>query len=49
MSIFHGRHEGLILAEIELEDENEAFEHPNWLVEEVSHNVRYYNSNLVKE
>jgi CYTH domain-containing protein len=49
VDVFHGRHEGLILAEIELEDENEVFEHPNWLLEEVSHNERYYNSNLVKE
>ncbi len=49
VDVFHGRHEGLILAEIELENEQEAFEQPNWLSEEVSHDPRYYNSNLVKE
>ncbi|MFC2113955.1 CYTH domain-containing protein [Bacteroidota bacterium] len=44
---FHGENEGLIIAEIELISESEIFEFPPWLGEEVSHDPRYYNSNLV--
>jgi len=43
---FKGSNAGLILAEIELEQEDEAFSLPNWILEEVSGDVRYYNSNL---
>lgn len=46
---FHGKLNGLIIAEIELEDENEKFELPHWVIEDVSDNPRYYNSNLIKE
>ena len=45
---FLGDNEGLIVAEIELEDENEIFEHPSWIGDEVSHDTRYYNVCLVK-
>ena len=45
---FFGDNAGLVVAEIELEDADEAFERPPWLGEEVSHDVRYYNSNLSK-
>lgn len=45
---FHGENEGLILAEIELQDENESFERPPWLGPEVSGDRRYYNSMLTK-
>lgn len=38
---------GLILAEIELKDENEAFEKPNWILEEVSHDPQYFNANML--
>ena len=44
---FHGRHEGLVIAEIELEDEREDFERPEWLGEEVTGNPEYYNSNMI--
>ena len=44
--VFHGANEGLVLAEIELSDENEPFERPSWLGEEVTGDVRYYNSML---
>ncbi len=44
---FHGANRGLVVAEIELEDENEAFERPEWLGEEVSGDPRYFNSNLI--
>jgi len=43
---FSGDNEGLIMAEIELEHEDEEFEKPDWLVREVSDDDRYYNSNL---
>lgn len=44
---FHGQLEGLIVAEIELEHETQPFEHPEWLAQEVSDDVRYYNVNLI--
>ncbi len=43
---FHGENEGLILAELELGSEDEAFDKPDWLGEEVTGDVRYYNSYL---
>ncbi|CAH0337243.1 Inorganic triphosphatase [Flavobacterium sp. CECT 9288] len=43
---FHGDNEGLIIAEIELSSENEKFDKPNWLGDEVTGEQRYYNSNL---
>jgi adenylate cyclase len=43
---FHGENNGLIIAEIELDSETEAFEKPNWLGQEVTNDKRYYNSNL---
>jgi adenylate cyclase len=48
VDVFHDRNEGLILAEIELDDENENFPRPQWLGEEVTGNPSYYNSNLIK-
>lgn len=45
---FRGDNEGLILAEIELNSENETFEKPSWLGQEVTGDIRYYNSQLVK-
>ncbi|MCX7875480.1 MAG: CYTH domain-containing protein [Melioribacteraceae bacterium] len=45
---FYGENEGLILAEVELSDENENFEKPEWLGEEVTGDVKYYNSMLMK-
>lgn len=43
---FFGDNEGLVIAEVELKDENELFDRPDWLGEEVTGNVRYYNSFL---
>lgn len=43
---FYGENEGLILAEIELKDENEVFEKPEWLGTEVTGDLRYYNAML---
>jgi len=41
---FMGENEGLLIAEIELESPDEAFENPAWLGEEVTGDKRYYNS-----
>ncbi len=46
VDIFFGRHEGLILAEVELNSADEKIDLPNWIGEEVSDNPKYYNSNL---
>jgi adenylate cyclase len=48
IDVFHGRNEGLILAEVELAAEDEAVELPPWAGEDVSNDPRYYNSNLIK-
>lgn len=45
---FLGDNKGLTLAEIELQSEDEAFEKPDWLGEEVTNNEKYYNSYLSK-
>lgn len=45
---FHGDNEGLTIAEIELHSEGEPFEKPDWLGEEVTHDIRYYNAYLSK-
>lgn len=45
---FFGDNEGLVMAEIELADKDEAFDIPEWLGEEVTRDKRYYNSYLVK-
>lgn len=45
---FFGENKGLTVAEIELENENESFEKPEWLGEEVTGDLKYYNSVLVK-
>jgi len=44
---FDGTHSGLVMAEIELTSEDEAFEVPAWAGREVSDDARYYNSNLI--
>ncbi len=43
---FLGDNQGLIVAEVELTTEDEIFESPNWLGEEVTGVVKYYNSQL---
>ena len=44
---FLGDNKGLIVAEVELKSENEAFSKPRWLGKEVSEDPKYYNCNLV--
>jgi CYTH domain-containing protein len=48
IDVFFGDNEGLIIAEIELETENDTFKKPEWLGEEVTGNIKYYNSQLSK-
>jgi adenylate cyclase len=43
---FSGDNAGLIVAEIELKSENDKFEKPGWIAEEVTDDYRYANSNL---
>ena len=46
IDVFDGDNAGLIVAEIELSDENETFELPPWIGHEVTGDQRYYNSSL---
>ncbi len=45
---FLGQNEGLVVAEIELKSEGEDFDKPSWLGKEVTGEVKYYNSQLIK-
>lgn len=45
---FFGANQGLIVAEIELNNEDETFEKPDWLGKEVTGTIKYYNSQLSK-
>lgn len=45
---FYGDNEGLIVAEVELSSEDEGFFKPEWLGKEVTGDVKYYNSMLMK-
>ncbi len=47
LDIFEGENEGLIIAEIELSSEDETFEKPEWVTQEVSDDPRYRNSYLI--
>ncbi len=46
---FHGENKGLVIAEIELSSEDEIFKKPNWLGKEITGDVKYYNSMIVKK
>ncbi|PWI30518.1 adenylate cyclase [Flavobacteriaceae bacterium LYZ1037] len=46
---FFGENQGLIIAEIELNHPTEIFTKPTWLCEEVTGNIKYYNSQLSKQ
>jgi adenylate cyclase len=45
---FEGANRGLLIAEIELEREDQAFIKPDWIGDEVTGDERYYNANLVR-
>lgn len=46
---FFGPNKGLIIAEVELNSEDERFDKPDWLGNEVTGQIKYYNANLSKE
>jgi len=46
IDVFYGANEGLVLAEIELENENQLFAKPEWLADEVTGKEQYYNAYL---
>jgi adenylate cyclase len=48
VDVFLGNNQGLIVAEIELNSENETFEKPTWLGNEVTGELKYYNSSISK-
>ena len=45
---FFGENQGLICAEIELEQEDQLFEKPEWIADEVTGDPKYFNSNLIQ-
>ncbi len=48
IDVFHGDNEGLVIAEVELQSEDEKIVLPPWAGAEVSGDPRYFNSNLLK-
>lgn len=47
IDVFHGDNDGLIVAEVELESETEEVDLPKWVINEVTGEVKYYNSSLL--
>lgn len=45
---FFGENAGLVVAEIELESESQIFVKPDWIGDEVTHDARYFNANLLR-
>lgn len=48
VDVFQGNQEGLVMAEVELQSEEQPLELPSWIGEEVTEDARYYNANLAK-
>lgn len=48
IDVFEGANAGLVVAEIELSSEDEAFDRPDWCGAEVSHDHRYRNVSLAR-
>lgn len=48
IDVFEGENAGLVVAEVELEDETQAIELPDWVGEEVTDDPRFYNVNLAR-
>ena len=44
---FHGVNEGLVVAECELESQDQLVDKPSWVGEDVTGDPRYFNSNLI--
>ena len=49
VDVFEGENKGLIIAEIELDTEDQKFEKPKWLGMEVTQDKRYLNVNLINQ
>jgi adenylate cyclase len=49
VDVFLDNLEGLIIAEIELNAEDELFLKPEWATEDVSHDPQYFNANLIEK
>lgn len=49
VDVFHGFNEGLVIAEVELQSEEENIELPEWIGDEVTGDIRYYNSYISKK
>lgn len=45
---FFGENAGLVVAEVELESEDQTFAKPEWIGAEVTHDARYFNANLLR-
>ena len=45
---FFGENQGLIFAEVELESEDQQFDKPEWITDEVTGDPKYFNSNLIQ-
>lgn len=48
LDVFHGALEGLVIAELELESEDQHIDFPNWIGKEVTLDPSYLNSNLIE-
>ena len=48
IDVFHGDNQDLVIAELEVSSDDEAFSPPRWIGREVSGDSRYYNSNLAR-
>lgn len=51
LDIFHGKYEGLVLAEVEFDsiDSANSFQAPDWFAEDVTMDPHYHNSNMSKQ
>lgn len=47
VDVFHGDNQGLVIAEVELQSEDDIVELPPWVGDEVTGDPRYFNSNLL--
>jgi adenylate cyclase len=48
VDVFSKNNKGLVVAEIELDSIDQIFEKPDWIGQEVTHDPRYFNSNLIE-
>ncbi len=49
IDVFYGKNEGLVIAEIELDDDSEQIDLPEWIDQEISTEKKYFNFSLAKE